>query len=232
MTESMPAERKTYSPEDRQLIKDMVAKDLTEQEFGFLIHMAQTYHLDPFLGEIWAIKFGTAPARIFAGKNGFLKVAHESGQFNGMESGWEKMPDGDVRAWTKVYRKDAEHPFAAEVLASEYQRDTPIWKEKRVTMTMKVSQVHALRLAFPISGLYAPEEFGEAEKPPMKDVTPPKESGAGEAMVGGPMGKEAPIIDADAEQAKPARRQVKKGKVWVWEDTGEPVEKKGKGLTT
>lgn len=90
MTETLPAERKTYSPEDRALIKSMVARDLSEKEFEFLIYLAQTYRLDPFLGEVWAVKYGTGPARVFTGKNGFLKVAHDSGQLDGIEIGWRK----------------------------------------------------------------------------------------------------------------------------------------------
>ena len=213
-----------YPPAEMYMIKKTVEKDLTDTEFGFLMHQANTYNLDPFLGEIWAVKYGTAPARVFVGLNGLLKVGHETGAFDGMESGWEKLPDGDIKAWTKVYRKDASHPFFAEVLASEYEKDTPIWKEKRVSMTVKVSKVHALRLAFPLSGMYIPEEFGEAEKPPMKDVTPPSRD-IPPLLQGEPQGErdyiptKEPIIEAK-EVPVTGKRQVKKkvGGKWQWVD--------------
>jgi len=229
--ETLPAKLE-FSTKEVQLIKDTVAKNLSDTEFGFLMHMAQTYRLDPFTGEIWAVKYGAAPARVFAGKNGFLKVAHDSGQLDGIKTGWRKEGD-EVIGWAEVRRRDAANPFYVEVLLSEYKReykpDVPkehrIWEQKPVTMIQKVALVHALRLAFTISGLYAPEEFGEVEKSPMKDVTPGK-TGPLDSSVstkdtrgGGSEKGSSEVIDADQKQAEAeaplkGKRYVKKGKEW------------------
>lgn len=103
-------------------------------------------------------------------------------------------------------------------------------------MIQKVALVHALRLAFPIGGLYAPEEFGEAEKPPMKDVTPEEDGVKGpRGVITSASSTPGQIIDADArlathgagaqptEAAQPAKkkRQVKIGGKWVDEDKAD-----------
>jgi hypothetical protein len=113
----------------------------------------------------------------------------------------------------------------------EYAKDTEIWKKMPRTMIQKVAESQALRKAFSVSGLYAPEEFGEAEqKPPMKNVTPEK---TGEGM--------EQIIDADAKPAEKdsksynkgqflgqdgkKKRQVKVGGKWVDEDKADLIGK-------
>lgn len=214
--ETLPAERK-YSKEELDLIKSLFTKGCTEEEFGLFVTLARTYQLDPFRGQVWCVKYGTAPARVFTGRDGFLEIAHRSGQFDGMESG-VKMDSEKTIGWATVYRKDMGHPFSVEVDLAEYMKDTTIWKQMPRTMIQKVAESQALRKAFSASGLYSSEEFGEEEKPAPKDIAPPVKPAA------------SPIIDADKQQTSqlvpPERRQVKKGKVWVWEDAGEPVGKK------
>ncbi len=159
-----------YSQQQVQLIRDMCAKDCTENEFLLLMQLAKTYQLDPFTGEIWAVKYPNAPAAIFCGRDGFLAIAHRSGQFDGMESGTRQDGD-DLIGWCKVYRKDMSRPFVVEVPCSEYtQRNkqgevTKFWREKPKTMIVKVAESHALRRAFHISGLYSPEEIDTGDRP-------------------------------------------------------------------
>jgi len=218
--ETLPAERK-YSKEELDLIKSLFTKGCTDEEFGLFTTLARTYQLDPFKGQLWCVKYGAGPARVFTGRDGFLEIAHRSGQFNGMESGVKHDEAGHIIGWATVYRKDMGHPFHVEVDMAEYQKDTTIWKTMPRTMIQKVAESQALRKAFSASGLYAPEEFGEEEKPMPRNITPDEKPA-----------QASPVIDADQQQiqasgqASPARKQVKRGNRWVWEDTGEPVGKK------
>lgn len=149
-----------WTPADVALIKDTVAKGTNESEFKLFLYAAQKYGLDPLVKQIWCVKYGTAPANIFTGRDGFLAIAHRSGQFDGMESGCRL--DGDeVIGWCKVYRRDMQRPFAVEVPLSEYSTGQNLWKTKPKTMIQKVAESQALRRAFDISGLYAPEEFDQ-----------------------------------------------------------------------
>jgi|GEM_PF-7036843 len=144
------------------LVKAMCAKDCTNTEFGLLIHLAKTYQLDPLARQIWAVKYGNNPAAIFAGRDGFLAIAHRSGVFDGMQSGSRK--DGnELVGWAKVYRKDYSHPFEVEVYFDEYGKDArnPLWRTKPRTMLQKVAEAQCLRKAFAVSGLYSQEEIDD-----------------------------------------------------------------------
>ena len=159
-----PATPATYDPEKLRLIRDMFAKGATDNEFGVMIELASRYQLDPFSRQIWLVKYGDNPAQIFAGRDGYLAVAHRSGQFDGMESGTRK--DGDALVgWCKVYRRDMSHPFEIEVHASEYSTGRNLWKDKPRTMIQKVAEAQCLRRAFSISGLYSPEEIDTCDRP-------------------------------------------------------------------
>ena len=159
-----------YKPQQVQLIRDMCAKDCTENEFLLLMQLAKTYQLDPFAKQIWAVKYGNNPAAIFCGRDGFLAIAHRSGKFDGMESGTRKDGD-DLVGWCRVYRKDMSRPFEVEVSLSEYSTGKNLWQTKPKTMIVKVAESHALRRAFGISGLYAPEEIDTGDRPEPRYVT-------------------------------------------------------------
>ena len=159
-----PATPATYDPEKLRLIRDMFAKGATDNEFLVMMELASRYQLDPFSRQIWLVKYGDNPAQIFAGRDGYLAIAHRSGQFDGMESGTRK--DGDALVgWCKVYRRDMSHPFEIEVHASEYSTGRNLWKDKPRTMIQKVAEAQCLRRAFSISGLYSPEEIDTCDRP-------------------------------------------------------------------
>ena len=166
-----------YNQQQIQLIRDMCAKDCTENEFLLLMQLSRTYRLDPFAKQIWAVKYPNAPAAIFCGRDGFIAIAHQNGNFDGMESGTKTDENGEIIGWCRVYRKDMSHPFVVEVPFSEYvQRNkqgevTKFWREKPKTMITKVAESHALRRAFGISGLYSPEEIDTGDRPEPRLVT-------------------------------------------------------------
>jgi len=217
--ENLPA-KLDFTQDQIQLIKNTLAKGCTDLEFAMFINLSKRYQLDPFRNQIWVVKYGGGAARVFTGRDGFLEIAHRSGKFDGMESGYrEEGYPLHLVGWAKVYRKDMAHPFAVEVGIEEYRKDTPAWKDMPKTMIQKVAESQALRKAFSAFGLYSPEEFGEkdGEKPPMKDVTPDVPGGVGAAVTAG-----APVIDADAKQADPKKkRQVKIAGKWVDEDRAD-----------
>jgi len=160
---------KELSAQQVALVRSIAAPKCTEDEFQLLLYQARTYGLDPLLKQIWAVKYQEGrPASIFAGRDGFLTIAHRSGKFNGMESGVRKDTEGETVGWAKVYRKDMDHPFCVEVSMKEYNRKQGTWLTHPETMIQKVAEAQALRKAFQISGIYSPEEFAEPEKPPMR----------------------------------------------------------------
>jgi phage recombination protein Bet len=143
------------------LIRDTVARGCSSNEFSLLMHLASCYGLDPLKREIWAVKYGSAPAQIFCGRDGYLAIAHRSGQFDGMESG-TRMDGDELVGWAKVYRKDMSHSFYVEVFLKEYNTGKSLWLSKPRVMIVKCAESQCLRRAFSISGIYSPEEFDHA----------------------------------------------------------------------
>jgi len=180
MTEIMTQQAGTleaYNEEDIQLIRETCADGCSNTELKLLLHLAGTYKLDPFAKQIWAVKNKNkpdTPAQIFCGRDGYIAIAHRSGQFDGMESGSRTDEDGNLIGWCKVYRRDMSHPFYVEVYGNEYNTGRALWGSKPRTMIQKVAEAQCLRRAFSISGLYSPEEIDTGGQ--MRDITPPRRS--------------------------------------------------------
>lgn len=188
LVQSQPKHDLSKLPKEKvELLKRTVAKGITDDEFQIFLALAQKYDLDPFARQIWCVKYDkNEPASIFTGRDGFLHLAHMSGKFDGMETKVRKEnepliikdrygkislnSDFQYVATCTVYRKDMNHPITVEVWEEEYNTGNRFWRTKRRTMIQKVAESQALRRAFDISGLYAPEEFGFAEAKLADDV--------------------------------------------------------------
>lgn len=144
-----------------QLVKRTCAKNCSMDEFKLLFATAKLYNLNPLKKEVWAVKYGTAPANIMVGRDGFLSIAHKSGQFDGMNTTFEEKDGKIISATCTVYRKDMKQPIVATVFFEEYgtNASNPLWRTKPRTMLGKVAESHALRRAFNVSGVYSPEEM-------------------------------------------------------------------------
>jgi phage recombination protein Bet len=156
---------RSYSDDELILMRNVVAKNCSEPEFKMLMYIANKYGLDPLTKQIWAIKRNDRdPALIFAGRDGFLTIAHRSGQFDGMQSGvtYEVNKEGKkvpISAWCKVWRRDMSHAFETEVPFEEYNTGFSVWKSHPSAMILKVAESVCLRKAFSIDGIYSPEEI-------------------------------------------------------------------------
>ena len=172
------------------IVRDILAKNpkVTKEEAYLFIKLCQHQKLNPFLREVYLIKYGDSPASMVVGKEAFTKRAERHHQFDGFRAGIYTLdekgqtqerdgsfyPDGEtvVGGWAKVYRKDRSHPFVATVRLAEYEvhrSDGTLnksWRERPATMVRKVPLVQALREAFPdqFAGMYIAEEPQDAEK--------------------------------------------------------------------
>lgn len=169
---------------------------VTDQEVNYFVHLCRGQRLNPFLKEIYLIKFGQQPATFVVSKEAFLKRAEANPQYDGSESGIIVLnKDGElierkggfflkdseqvVGGWAKVYRKDRKYPSDVQVTFEEYAGRTKDgnlnsnWANRPATMIKKVALVQALREAFPndLNNLYTEEEQGDIQMP-MVDTTP------------------------------------------------------------
>jgi phage recombination protein Bet len=208
-TRSELAEQLSFSTEQLQLMKDTVAKGVSDNEFMLFLHLAKTYGLDPFAKEVWCIKYGNNPATIFTSRDGYLKIASRDKQMNGIVSDAvcegdtvERLADGHVLhtygnprgklvgAYALVHRKDRAYPAYFYAPLTEYcAGSNPTWKKYPTAMIIKVAEAMALKRAFSISGLVTQEEIG-------LDMQAEPDAGTGAEVVVEPTTAPAPVMVA------------------------------------
>jgi phage recombination protein Bet len=158
----------SYSDEKGQEIK-LTASDIveyistdssvTEKEVVQFLNMCKYLRLNPFLKEIYLIKYKDSPATFVISYQTLLKRAEENKNFNGYETEVKgEIPN--MTATAVVYRKDRSYPVKIAVNYSEAVktvmdrqtkelRPTNMWKNMPEWMLRKVALARALKEAFP-----------------------------------------------------------------------------------
>ena len=157
-----------YSDEKGQEIKltgqdvvEYISTDssVTEKEVFAFLNMCKYLKLNPFLKEIYLIKYKDSPATFVISYQTLLKRAEENKNFNGYETEVKgEIPNMTARA--TVYRKDRSYPVKITVNYSEAVktvidrqtkelRPTTMWKNMPEWMLRKVALARALKEAFP-----------------------------------------------------------------------------------
>jgi phage recombination protein Bet len=165
--------------------------NLSQQEFITFIEIGRLTGLNPFLREIWAVKYGDKSANIFIGRDGYRKSAqrHVEYEHHTVDAVYDndefEFVDGKVKhkynlkdrgelvgAYCIVKRKSATLPAFNYVEYKEYKQPFGVWIQKPATMIKKVAEAQGLRGAFQelFAGTYEESENWEAEKPVVKVV--------------------------------------------------------------
>ena len=160
-------------------IKEIYGKKLTNEEFGILVNLGRTTGLNPFLREIWAIKYGDSRSNIY-GRDGYRKSAQVNPNYDYhladavYSKDHFKVCDGEVSheyhisdrgklvgAYCIVKRKSSSQPIFVFVELTEYDTNQSLWKTKKATMIKKVAEAQALRMAFQelFAGTYTEDEY-------------------------------------------------------------------------
>lgn len=163
-----------------QEVKDRLCPNIDDKELALVMALCQNQRLNPFIKDVYIIKYGNNPASIVTSKEVFTKRAQANPRFEGMEAGVTFMTKNGqivqregsmpingwelIGGWCKVYVKGYRVPIYDEVSLSEYSTGKSNWAKMPGTMIRKVALCHALREAFPddFQGLYSMEEMGEA----------------------------------------------------------------------
>lgn len=104
--------------------------------------IANRYNLDPMLKHLVMID-----GRPYITRDGLLHVAHQSGQFDGIEATEPELRDGFWRSTATVYRKDMSRPFKYSGRYPERGQNARYGPE----MATKVAEVMCLRRAFDVA---------------------------------------------------------------------------------
>lgn len=163
-----------------QEIKKVYGPNLTDSEFSIFMNIGKSTGLNPFLREIWAVKYDAkSPASIFVGRDGYRKVAQSNPEydFHVVDSVYENdqfSRENDevkhsyslnnrgklVGAYCSVKRKNSTKPCFVFVKLDEYTTGVSLWAKKPETMIKKVAEAQGLRMAFQslFSGTYDESE--------------------------------------------------------------------------
>lgn len=154
-----------------EVVEMYLCKGLTPAEFNYFFTVCKTYGLNPFLKDIYPIKFGTQPATFVIDYKVMQQAADEHPQFDGLEVGIIYLDKNGtpqerkgayilpgeqlVAGWCDVFRKDRSHANRTYALYSEnvkLTKDGAVnsqWATKPCFMTCKVAKAQALRETFP-----------------------------------------------------------------------------------
>lgn len=199
------------------VIRQTVAKGATDAQLRMFLEVCRSTGLDPFLKEIY---FVAEKSIIMASRDGYLRVANEHPQFDGMETRVERDERNvPIKATCSVWRKDRSHAITCEAFYSEYRKSGPVWSQYPSAMISKVAEVLALKRSFAINGVVTEEEMG-TERP--SNVAPirkqpqpataiieqiPEEHEEGEVYYEDAPEDEQPTVEEQLEYSLQAERQ-------------------------
>ena len=150
---------------------------VTDAEVNMFLSLCKFNKLNPFLKEVYLIKYGSSPATMVVGKDVLLKRAMRNPRYEGTKAGVITVNakgelkeregtfvlDGEtlVGGWAQVFVKGYATPIYASVSIKEYSTGQSNWKSKPATMIRKVALAQALREAFPeeTTALYEASEM-------------------------------------------------------------------------
>lgn len=179
-------------PAMQMQIKESYGSKLSEQEWKLFLGLGKATGLNPFLREIWAVKYGTSPASIFIGRDGYRRSAEAHPEYdyhevdavysndefshkNGIvDHKYDLKNRGEVvGAYCIVKRKSASRPVVNFIDVTEYDLKQSVWNTKKATMAKKVAEAQGLRASFQelFAGTYEESEQ-DLKKAPVVDAPP------------------------------------------------------------
>lgn len=168
-----------WTQEQVDLLKRTIAKDATDDELAFFMHVCQHTRLDPFRRQIHFIKRmskGESKVTFQTGIDGYRAIADDTGLYAGNDEPVFAEKIGDkfpLSASVTVYKlvNGEPRPFSATAYWSEYypgeSNDGWMWRKMPRGQLAKCAEALAFRKAFPqkLSNVYTHEEMAQANRP-------------------------------------------------------------------
>lgn len=139
-------------------LKATVFKQATDEEMMALCIVANEYHLNPFLKEVYAFPAKGGGIVPIVSVDGWLRIINEHPQMNGLDFQSTYADGGKLESVTcTIWRKDREHPIRVTEYLSECKRPTDPWKMENRMLRHK-ALIQCARVAFGFSGIYDEDE--------------------------------------------------------------------------
>ncbi len=142
---------------DREAVLKVLNLPPNDPKTHALLLVCERYNLDPLLKHMVLIS-GNA----YVTRDGYLAIAHRSGQFDGMEVIEQGETSSHFTAKVAVWRKDMTRPFT---FVGRFPKAKSMAKEYGPEMAVKVAEVQSLRRAFNVTGISAADEMWEDDPP-------------------------------------------------------------------
>lgn len=167
------------------VIQNSVAKGTTMTELAYFLNVAKSTGLNPFTKQIWCYKDHKGNVIIMAARDGFLAIGQRSERWNGLISSEVYENDhfevdvinGQIShkpnykergnllgAYCLIKPKGIDMATYEWAAIKDYDKGQFIWNSHKNEMIKKVAEVHALKKAFGISGLFTEYEMIPTEK--------------------------------------------------------------------
>lgn len=169
---------------DIKEIKQIYGKNLTDSEFKIFVEVGKYTGLNPFLREIWAVKYNDNPAQIFVGRDGYRKSAQKNPDYDyhhvdaiySNDNFHFDLTKGEVLhtynlkdrgklvgAYCLVKKHSASKPIFVFLELNEYTTGKSLWAKMPSTMIKKCAEAQGLRMSFQelFAGTYSDAELLE-----------------------------------------------------------------------
>jgi phage recombination protein Bet len=182
-------------PASLKEIREIFAPTLTETEFKSFIGLGKGTGLNPFLKEIYAVKYDkTKPATFIIARDGYRKSAQSHPDYDyhrtsAVYSNDEFQNDngkinhkygfGDrgqlLGAYCLVKRKSSSEPMYVDVPLKEYDQTHSCWRNMKETMIKKVAEAQCLKASFQelFAGSMSDDEYQIAKATEKKNTSNP-----------------------------------------------------------
>lgn len=188
-----------FTPNQEQMIRDSFMSGASKEDAAMLMEVARTRRLNPLLKQVHFVsRFDKKKNRnvwsVQVSIDGLRAIAERTGNYDGQdEPEFGPLNESGYPQWAKikVYRKDWSRPAVGMVYWEEYVqlydgKPTKFWNTMPRVMLAKCAESVAMRKAFPedMSGLYTPEEMGQADNERLPRIGPTSEADEDGVVVG------------------------------------------------
>jgi len=165
-----------FTDEQINLIKDMYAKDTSNEQLGLFMYVAKKTGLDPLAKQIHCVlrknkNNGKMDMSIQTSIDGYRLIADRTGNLAGIDDAAYDRETSPTVASVTVYKfvKGHKCAFTASARWKEYApkgTQAFMWEKMPFLMLGKCAESLALRKAFPadLSGVYSDDEMAQADE--------------------------------------------------------------------